>query len=1149
MEWQTQMMVRSAGRVASFGAVALRKSVWMLWLVVVMAGVAHGQVETADILGRVQDSSKAVIPTAEVTVTNLDTGVVRETKSNGAGEFTVTALPIGRYSVKIVSPGFSEYSAPDVALSQGDRVRVDATLMVGATASIEVASVEPELQTDSSVVGAVISERQVEDLPLDGRNFMELAQVLAGTNEGPPNALSSGSRPDDRRLTSSVSANGQDENANNQLIDGLDNNERIIGAIGARPSVDAIAEFRVQTNLYTAEVGRSAGAIINVITKAGTNTYHGTVYEFLRNDLFDATNYFALSHTELRQNQYGASVGGPIFRNKLFFFADYEGFRQVAQQTYTATVPTCFERANIGNFTDINHTSVTATTPLDPIGLAYWQLYPLPNYQNSQAVGCPNNTSAAKNYVGSPKGMNITQTGDGRLDYALENGDHTFVRYTINQGDVTVPGELPVTSTYAGATVTGRTQQTIGGVSQPIGGTITGGTLVSGIAPGGNVYGFSGSSHQVASNSQINYVHIFSPALLGEFKAGYTYIDNHAIPLNYGLNFASALGLQGANLGDLGTSQLTPVGPQGYASVGDGIFLPLENRDNTVQGNAQFTLQHGKQSIKWGGSLIRRHATSAESAYAAGNLTIGTYTGGSTNPAYAGVSCAPLGCLLRGLVYEAQRSNQLVQPGYRTWEPSGYVQDDWRILPNLTLNLGLRYDVFTPFTEAHGYLSNYDPYTNQMLVPGTHGVGKTAGVNTDYSNIAPRVGFAFLAAPQLVFRGGYGLTYIPLSAGIRTALGNAPYVFNYQTLKNTTTLAQGLPKPVVQAPDNLAATATDGLTLAGIDPNFRSTYIHQFNLTMQKEFGGNSLQVTYVGEIGKHLRQSINLNLVAPGQYTGAASLPFNKFYPSVSTVTEMVSEGYSNYNALQTTYSRRFTHNLGINANYTWAHNLNNAPNYAAGYGGGGVLPYQTSTVDYGNSDLDIRNRFAMLLNYALPFGQNTHGLTARLIKGWQTNAIWIQSTGLPFSVTDDSATSETGATSERSMLVGNPYFVTTPGGCPTKYNGVTVNRQTSDVGSQAFYFNTCAFATQPAGQYIPAKRNQLHGPHYRTVSFSLFKTFPIYDRMKLQFRAESFNLTNTPNFANPDAGLGDTAFGQITAIRSGSVPRQIQFALKLLY
>jgi hypothetical protein len=1115
--------------------------------------IASAQVETGDILGKVTDASHAVVQGAIVTVTNIDTGVARNIKSNSAGEYLATAIPAGRYTVKIESEGFETYSVPELNLSGGDRTRVDASLVIGASVTVDVGAVEPQLQTDSSVVGVVVTERQVEDLPLDGRNFMQLAQILAGTNEGPPNALSSGSRPDDRRLTSSVSANGQDENANNQLIDGLDNNERIIGGIGVRPDTDAIQEFRVQTNLYTAEVGRAAGAIINIITKAGTNNYHGTVYEFFRNDIFDATNYFALTHSELRQNQYGASFGAPIKRNKLFYFVDYEGFRQVMGATNTASVPTCFEQqsGNIGNFSDISHTSVPGSA-IDPIGLAYFQLYPQPNVQNSKFAPCSTgNTATARNYVNTANQIHNSQVGDGRVDYALNNGDRAFARYTLNQGDNAIPGSLPITSTLVGASVVDT-----GGVTGA--GVITGGTRVNGIAPGGSVYAFAGTSQQLDENAQIDFVHLFSQNLVGEFRAGYTYIDNQSLPLNYGTNLATTFGLQGANTGDIHTSALTPVAPQGYASVGDGIFLPLNTKDNTIQGNVQFTLQHGKQSIKWGSSLIRRHANAQQSSYGAGMLTIGTYTGGG---AFGNVSCAPLGCLLRGLVYEAQRSNQLVTPGFRVWEPSGYVQDDWRIHPRLTLNLGLRYDVFTPFTEAHNRISNFDPYTATLLVPGVN-AGATAGVNTDYSNIAPRVGFAFSATPKTVFRGGFGLTYIPINSGAKTALGNAPYVYNYLSVFNTTTFAQGLPIPTVQPPFNLNSSNVANFTLAGINPNYKSSYIEQFNLTMQQEIRKSSFQLTYVGEVGHRLRQNPDVNLAPPSpNYTLPGSttpctvsqncwiynLPFYKQFPNLTSVTEMLSEGYSSYNSLQATVLHRFTNDLGLNANYTWAHGLNNAPNYAVGATGNGVIPSQLSRIDYGDSDLDVRNRFAMLLNYSFPFGKTTHGLEARLIKGWQTNLIWIQSTGLPFSITSDTAESNTGVAggSERALLTGDPSALGPGGSCT--YNGVTYKQQ--NVGSHNFYFNDCAFTTQTFGTYVPSRRNLIHGPHARTVNLSVFKTFAVHDNVKLQFRVESFNLTNTPTFNNPDSGLGDSTFGQFTATRYGYNPRELQFALKLLF
>jgi len=869
-----------------------------------------------------------------------------------------------------------------------------------------------------------------------------------------------------------------------------------------RPSVDAVAEFRVSTNLYTAEVGRAAGAQINIITKSGTNTMHGTVYEFFRNDIFDATDYFALTHTRLRQNQYGASIGGPVLQNKLFYFADYEGFRRVAGVTHTSTVPTLFEEQNIGNFSDIGHTSV-ASTDIDPVGLAYFKLYPAPNRPGTGTGG------TANNFTYSPNTYQITQTGDVRLDYAFPKGHRFFARYTINEADTSVPGELPV---------------------------------VNGVAPGGNPFAFAGSSGQRAENVQLNYLRVFTPNLLGEFKGGYTYINNASFPLNYGEDLSSQFGVKGANLGTSITSALTTMSPIGYASVGDGIYLPLRDTDNTYQAATQLTWNHGKQSIKIGAALIRRHATSEQSTYPAGYLQFNTHTS-TSGGLFGTTSCAPLGCLLRGAVWIGQRSNQIVVPAFRVWEPSGYLQDDWRLFPKLTLNLGVRYDVFTPLTDAHNHLSNFDPSTGKLLIAGVNGVSSSAGVRTDYSNIAPRIGFAAALEPTTVIRGGFGLTYIPVTPGAKTALGNAPYTYNYRSLPFTSSIAQGIPIPVVQAPDNLNATAAAGFTLAGIDTHYRSTYIEQFNLTLQQTLAKNStFTLSYVGEIGKHLSLNPNLNLTnpstaCPAGVTGpniacyTSRLPFYSLYPTLTTANLLVSEGYSNYSALQATLSHRFTKDLGLNANYTWAHGLNDVPNYATSQSSNGVIPSLISKQDYGDSDLNIRNRFAMLLNYSLPFGRSARGITRQFIAGWQTNATLVLSGGIPFSVVDGTAYSNTGVTGggERAVLVGNPSIVPVKG-----------------IDS---WFNTAAFQSQTFGTYVPSHRNLLYGPAYRVLNFSGFKTFSVSGRIKLQFRAEAFNLSNTPNFGQPDSEIGDSSYGTINATRTGSNPRQLQFALKLLF
>jgi hypothetical protein len=1041
---------------------------------------SFAQVSTADVLGTITDSSNAIVANATITITNTGTGETRRTKANDSGEYLFPALPVGSYALTIEMPGFEKLTIPNVTLSQGDRARVNGHLKVGSeTQTVEVTGAGPELQTDSSTVGFTVTPRAVEDLPLNGRNFIELAQTVAGANEGPPNALSGGTRPDDRRQSSSISANGQDEYLNNELVDGLDNNQRMKGGIGVRPSIDGIAEFRVQTNVYTAEVGRTAGAVINIITKSGTNDLHGSAYEFFRNNIFDASDYFAVTKPELRQNQFGGSLGGPIMRDRLFFFADYEGLRLVSGQTSTLTVPTLYEEQHPGDFSDRGE-EVVPVADLNPIALKYFQLYP-----------APTRPGLASNFTSNTNNLQYAHTGDARVDYIRGASDRFFARYTVNNVFSSVPGPLPI---------------------------------VDGIAPGGNYNGFPGTSQQPAQSVQLNYTHIFTPTTLLELKAGFIRINNSALQLNYGSNASTAFGLSGVNV-STDTSGLAPMGPTGFASVGDGTYLPIHDLDNIFQEAGQLTLVRGTHNFKFGGALIRVQAKADQSTYGIGLFTYSAET-------VDGVTCEPISCFLRGLPYQVQRSNQLYPPNLRTWEPAGYAQDDWRATPWLTLNLGLRYDVFTPYVEVHNHIANFDPATATILVAGQNGVSRTAGVSTDYGNVAPRIGFAATVQPGTVLRGGYGISYFSNMIGLRLALGNPPYTFTYAPLAQSTTLSEGLPVPVAQSTSVLSGA------LAGIQRNYRSMYIQQYNLTLEQAFGQNTFTVTYVGELGKHLRIYTNINLAppAPRGCTAPSSscyknyLPYASILPNVTTISLMQSSGYSNYQALQATFARRFSRGLGFNANYTWANQIDDSPNYSVGASGNGVIPSQFGTVDRGLSDLNVRHRIAVTFNYALPAGGSLHGLRGLLAKDWQLNGLYRWDTGLPFSVTDGTAYSNTGVGSggERARQLHSPMLAN-----PSVHE----------------WFDTSAFVSQTFGTYVPMRRNSVEGPNFRALSASAFKTVPLTERFSAEFRAEGFNVLNTPNFAAPDSRLGDAALGQITASRANASPRQIQFALKLLF
>ena len=1072
-------------------------------------GLANAQVSTADIVGSVQDQSGAVIPNAPVTLVSVETKQQRTAQASGTGLYTFTLLPPGHYRLSITYTGFKEYVADNVILSGGDRVRVDAKLEVGQTSEkIEVTSESPALQAESSSLGSVVTQQAVEDLPLNGRNIIQLAQLAPGANEGPSVSIGSGTRAADRRQSSSLAVNGQSDLANNQLIDGADNNDAIFGVLGARPSVDAIQEFRVLTSLYPAEVGRTGGGVVNLITKSGTTQLHGSLYEFLRNDVLDARDFFtkasgssASAKPKYIQNQFGGSLGGPLSHNT-FFFGDYEGLRIVQGQPTTVTVPTLFEEQNPGNLSDIGG-PILAT--INPIALNYFKLFPAP----LPGAGTVNN------FTFSPKRTQYSTTTDGRVDHTLRSGDTIFARETFNDVSTFTPPQLPI---------------------------------VNGINPGGAPTAYSGESLSLAHNALLGYTHVFTPNLLGEFRASYNRVYNSTQIGNPGQNLSTQFGINGINV-DSSTYGLTPQVITGYASLGDSPSVPILNTSNTIQLAGSITYNHGPHSIKTGMSYIRRGGRNQQNAFGLGlDYYIATPTG------------FPLASFLTGRPALVERTNQVAIPNLRTSEISEYAQDDLKVTKNLTLNLGVRYDIFTPLTETSNHLSTFDPATDTILQAGVNGVSRSVGVKTDYSNVAPRIGFAESVTSKTVIRGGFSLAFSP-SAQLANYVGDPPYNFTYAPSAFSVTLSTPYPVPT--------ASSTTALTgsLNVLPRNLRSQYIEQFSLNMQQEIGRNVLTAAYVGSLGRHVGQFYNINSPPLTNSASYVSLePFHAALPNVNTITERASGGVSNYNALQFIGERRTNRGLTLSANYTYARNLGNVTSFSdnALSQGNGIVPSKVSTLDYGNSDLDIRHRATGQINYKLPFAVDRHGVTGVLAKGWQVNAIEVWQTGTAFTVADTVGQAYPGNPSDRPNVVANPLA----GSCP----------QGDAVGSLNCFFNTAAFqqqklgtvgvlrsdTTTPVGTIGPyaEERNQLYGPHFRHLDLSLFKDFKLKDRYMLQFRAESFNLTNTPNFAQPISTISavsatgtplpaatDGGFGTINATRIGANARLLQFALRLTF
>ena len=1056
-------------------------------LCLLLATAAFAQVTTADILGRVTDTSGGVLPGATITIVNTGTNDTRSITSNETGDYIFNLLPIGTYTVTIELQGFGKQTST-VMVSSGDRLRVDAKLAPGTVSeNIQVTAEAAALQTDTSTVGTLLTDKAVQDLPIAGRNIMRLVQMIPGANEGAVSSLSNGTRPDDRRQTSSVSVNGNGDNLNNQLLDGLDNNERAIGTVGVKPSIDAIAEVKIQTNLYSADVGRTQGGVINILTKSGTNQFHGTGYEFVRSDRFDAQDFFAKQRPVLKQNQFGGSLGGPIKTDKTFFFADYEGFRNRQGVANILTVPTALMHA--GNFSELSTPIFDPTTSprvafpgnvipgnrIDPIAARLVALYPLPNLPG-----------LANNYASTTIRTQNTDTADFRVDHRFNGNNSLFARYSYNRVNTFTPGACPI----------------VDGIDPNC--------IVGGIAAGG---AFPGPNHTTAKNFVASYVRVFNPSLIGEFKGAYNNPDINSLPANYGANLGTKFGIPNTNF-DQSTSGFPLMSTTGYALIGDAQAVPLTTRDKTQQYAASITKNAGAHSLKMGGGVIMRKFSVIQSISPVGVFTFDTLL---TNNG-AGSGGNTIASLLLGYPSSVVRALNPFTPLYHTNEPSLYVQDDWRTNSWLTLNLGLRYDIFTPFTEEGNHLSNFDPATQKLIVAGQNGVSKTAGVKTDYTDLAPRIGFAATVNPMTVIRGGYGLTYFPGNVASTAYLKNPPFTANYGPITSTgqsgltpnIRLADGLP-PVA---NNDLSNLSGALIATGLD--FKANRVQQFNAVLERQLGDNTVSVGYVGQRGNRMAANPQINFAPAGAGPIQQRRVFAGAYPNVSNIQLWTNGGKIKYDALQFIFQRRYSHGLSFSTHYTFAHAQQYTPTAWSGY-----------QYEWSDAALDIRHRWVLTANYELP-GKSLKGLSGGVLGGWQLNTSAYWQGGLPFTVTNAAARMNTGG-ADRPDQVCDPKLP-------------------KDQRTLAKWFNTACFVGQ--AQFTPGSTpgTVLHGPSNRRLDMSIFKDFAVSSQQKLQFRAEIYNLTNTPNFVNPNSALGNPAYGSISST-GNNIPRQMQFAVKYIF
>jgi hypothetical protein len=1053
---------------------------------------------TADIVGRVTDTSGGVLPAVTVTAINDATKISRTTISSETGDYTFTLLPIGNYTVKIELQGFQTVNAK-VELATGDRARVDARMQVGTVSeTVMVSGDAPLLQTDTATVGALINEKTVQDAPIPGRNIIRMVQMIPGASEGALSSLANGTRPDERRQTSSVSINGVNDVLNNQLVDGMDNNERTIGTVGIKPSIDAIAEVKVQTNMYTAETGRTLGGVINIITKSGTNQYHGSAFEFARNERFDSRLFFAVDKPLSRQQQYGGSFGGPIKANKTFFFVDYEGYRQKVGVPVVITVPTMKMRG--GDFSELSAVIYDPTTTprtafagnvipdsrISPIAKTYLQMWPLPT-----------NPGLANNFAYTGLRTQNNQATDIRVDHRFSDRDSVFSRYSFNKTDTVTPSLCP--------------RVTIGGKS------IDPTCIVGGAATGA----YSGPNYTKAHNVVGSWVHIFNSTTIAELKGNFSKPDILSLGPNYKTNLGDFLGVKNANDGNDVASgvPLMEMRPTTIAALGETQWVPLQIYNRTTQVAGSFTQAHGSHNLKIGaGIIIRRfgvlQSNSAQGLWGFDSTVTNSGVAGSASGGYAVAS------FLLGLPTDVRRLYTPFSPKYHSNEPSVYVQDDWRATSWLTLNLGVRYDIFGPLSEGENRLSNWDPATRKLLVAGVDGVSKTGNVKADLTDVGPRVGFSATMPHKMVLRGGWGIAYYPNNKNAGAFMKNPPFTANYGPVTSTAAsngvpnmfLSDGLPTV------NFSSPLQPLGNVIGTDLNYKSDRAHQFNLMMEKEFAGNVVTAGYIGAIGDRLQQGVNFNLAPAGPGGVDPRRPYYSQYPGIANATVLMNVASSTYNAAQFVFTRRYKDGVTLTTHYTLAHAQETR-----------LTPWDFSLKETGDTpNFDVRHHWVLTSNYELPWGKGLTGVAHGFLSNWQVNAAAAWQSGVAFTVVNAASRTNTGGT-DRPIVTGDPML-------PASER--TIQK----------WFNTAAFTAAP--QFTPGNVGYalMHGPDQRRVDLSIFKDLNLGANRRLQLRAECYNLMNWANFYLPDNNFGSAGFGSISST-GNSIPRQMQFGVKYLF
>ncbi len=1121
-------------------------------LLAIVSPVVCGQAGNGELTGEVRDSSQRPVPDAQVVLTEQDTNLAYETTTNDVGIYQYSSLKPGLYSLTVKKDGFERYERKDITIRTGIRHRVDAALIVGAvTSSVIVNEDTTLLRTESATLGQVIDSKAIPVLPLNGRTFINLIGLAPGIALPPGSALPrlSGSRP----------------RTNEYLYDGIGVLQPEPGQVAFFPIIDSIREFNVQTNDSSAAFGRFNGGVVNLTTKSGSNEFHGTVFEFLRNEVLNARNLFAPATAanphkpEFRRNQFGFVLGGPVIHDKTFFFVDYQGTRQLIGRVVTSTVPTVAEHN--GDFsallgaplyrtpsgtvttspngnTPINTTDTNGNTiqvrqgmifrPSDHLAYA-GNVIPTGTYDAAAAALLerypqPTSSGLANNFRRLGNEPDNQDQFDVRIDHRFRERDQVFARYSYFK-DFT----RPVTPLPDG--------------SGAIGGT-------SALGP----------QDTLAQSLVGNYVHLFSPSLANEFRFGYTRrrVDRSALFLS--APPSDSLGIPGIPSNGAFENELPTFSISGFQQLGPPANTASAFRTDVTELADTASIVKGHHSLKFGIDNRISRLDVIQPPSPTGLFTFSTLFTNLNGVAGTGSSLASF---LLGQVqqFSIDIQQKVLQP--RAWFQEWFVHEDWKVTSRLNLNLGVRYTLNFPSIEANDQGAVFNLDTQELQYLGKDGFSRHSRT-LHWKDFGPRVGVSYLLTKKTVVRSGYGLAFFD-QAGITTPFTNPQFPFvqtvTQATLDNVTpafVLSSGSTfQPVGATPD-----AGLGQGVFTVDRNLGSGYIQQWNLAVQREITPNlTLEIAYVGSKATHLGDpDANINQLTPEQLAMGPSLltkvnnPFFgeipissslgqpkitqaqllKPFPRFTNVTFFRNNiGYSNYNAVQAKLEKRFSRGLSFLVSYTRSKLIDDASSvFDSSIFTGPVANYPVANgfdrrLDRDVSNGDIPNVTAVSWTYELPVGSghrlNPHGIAGKFTNGWQVAGIVSIQSGIPLAVTQ---------TTNFNAFAG--YGTQRPT-CVADVN--LPNRSTAE------FFNVAAFQITPQFSLGTCSRNPVRGPSYQDADMALLKRTTITERLNVDFRTEVFNLTNTPPLGAPNVVAGAAGFGSIA---SAGDPRVMQFALK---